>query len=77
MKRAKGATVDGMRVLEKFLHVRVFPIGAAEIAASIGEARYIFSIAFGSGANIVVEVGMGDDEVGYVLGTNTFLKELI
>jgi hypothetical protein len=59
------------------LHIGVFPVGATQIAAGVGEGWKVFSIAFGCGADIVVEMGMGDDEVGNVLRTNVFLEELI
>ncbi len=67
VKRSEGVAVGGSGVLEVLLGIRVFPVGAAQVAAGVGEAGDIFAITFGCDASIMVEVGMGDDEVRYVL----------
>ena len=77
MEHPKGAAVDGIGVLEGFLHVGVFPVGATQKATGVGEGWKVFSITFECGTDIVVEVGMGNDKVSNVLRTNAFLEELI
>ncbi len=76
VKHSEGVAVGGSGVLEVLLGIRVFPVGAAQVAAGVGEAGYILAITFGCDAGIMVEVGMGDDEVRYVLRAHAYLHEL-
>lgn len=76
VKHSEGVAVEGCGVLEVLLGIRVFPVGAAQVAAGVGEAGDILAITFGCDASIMVEVGMGDDEVRYVLRAHAYLHEL-
>ena len=77
IEHAKGMALIGSGIPEGRLHFGIFPVGATEITAGVREGWNVCSIAFDCSANVVVEVGMGDDEVGNVSRTNAFLVELI
>jgi len=76
VKHPESTTVFGVGVLEGSPGFRVFPVGPAQVATSVGKARHILSLAFGGDACIVVEVDMSDDEMCDILWVDILLKEL-
>src|SRR6266566_7325481 len=77
MKDAERLAVPGVGVLESLLRLGVLPIGPAEEAVCVGKGGYIVSIVLSCDTRVMVEVGMGDDEMCYVPGMNALFTKLI
>src|SRR2546429_6541040 len=77
MKDAERLAVLGVGVLESLLRLGVFPVGPTEEAVCVGKDGYIVSIALSCDAGVMVEVGMGDDEMRYISWMNALFTKLI
>src|SRR6266566_366587 len=77
MKDAERVAVQGVGVLESLPRPEVLPVGLAEEAGCVGKGGYIVSIALSCDSGVVVEVGMGDDEMRYISWMNALFTKLI
>src|SRR6266567_8178619 len=77
MKDAERLAVLGVGVLESLLRLGVLPVGSTKEAARVGKGGYMVSIALSRDSGVVVEVGMGDDEIRYISWMNALFTKLI